>query len=246
MSESEIHEATPDPSWAPQSHIGKRRRSLVAERLSEVAQRASDERIARMATRMFACADGVRRCKQMLCDACGPRGSARLRKRAEGWLRAVAHADRVVMLTLTTNTSTIDDGRALLLDSFARLRRRDVFASVIAARGQVEVERSVVGAWNVHLHVLVHTAKALRVGALGDAWSELLDGRCAGRVHVMPVPRRWTDDTSTFLGSPRVRVQAVAQAAAGHGRRGASRVRAQRARPEVGVVVRLAMIGGAA
>lgn len=217
------------------------RRSYVAERLLSVGAREGDEQVQHLGERIATCASGLIRCEESLCDSCAPRSSVKLRKSAERWMRRVPDSEPITMGTLTVHGESILPAKKILHECFRKLCRRDVFADVISGRGQIEAEPSIAGGWLTHLHFLSHSTKPFRGGVIADAWRSLLGGRTAGRAHVQPVTRRWSETDPTFLEGRGVHVQTLARRPARLDRRGGARVRTLHSRSTLGREVRLAV-----
>jgi hypothetical protein len=153
---------------------------------------------------------GVRRCGHALCPRCQARVAKKRRWRLSGRAREWSVQGLTMgMLTLTTSSATIGEGRARLMREFARLRLRKCWAPVACGLAQIEWEPTMKGsAWNVHLHALMGVRGALDARALRDAWCELMADEPAS-THWAPIGRRSARTRDTFLARRALRDEAL-------------------------------------
>jgi hypothetical protein len=135
------------------------------------------------------------------------------------------------MLTLTGPSDRLEEGRAILVESFADLRRLSAWRSAVAwGRGGIEFQPSTSESrWHVHAHValvLIDGAE-FPAGDLSASWSSLLARRDAfGRLDWASSVARSAAPAATFLSVGFLRDEAEADGVAAARRRAARRGRA--------------------
>ena len=149
-----------------------------------------------------------RRCDLPVCPRCEVRRAKRRRRHIEERLRELPPRTRLALVTVTANADTIERGHDELVRGLRQLRRRRVWAPIVAGVGQIELVPSASGRWHVHAHILAVLRRAIDCCALRREWLGIVGEDIAGNVHVAPITRRFVDSSATFLGGRALRQQA--------------------------------------
>ena len=239
--EEEQRETRTSGQWEPRQWP---RQSPVTLRFAERLLNLDDLLGEQIALKQIRCATSCTgwQCGHCLCPRCSARVAKRRRAEVERELRALPPGVHVALVTLTTGTDEINEGREILFESFSTLRRRVAWSSVvIAGRGQIELLPAVGASrkWNLHFHVLVYLLRErVAVRALREAWRGLLEG------HGLPSSLTWSSDPkrfapareggrgATFLAGGFLRHEEDAKRVARRDRRGDARNRARGTRPK--------------